>query len=240
MCQFFSFVGDGFGNYKYLDWEYRKDHLNENCDSHTFILTHFKIPPKNQDRFSKYEYNPLTKQFTIDEPVEGHDHEAAENWANNLNFKTIIPQLIIKPIINPFSLDIAKISNEDIILLKQWDSVWASIQASVWDSVWASVWASIQASVWASVWDSVRVSVWDSVRVSVGDSVWDSVRVSVGDSVRAYISSFFNINYKYDFSSVNELWNKGIVPSFNGKTWRLHSGKDATIIYKWNKNESNT
>ena len=204
MCQFFSFVGDGFGNYKYLDWEFRKKHLNENCDSHTFILTHFKIPPKNQDRFSKYEYNPLTKQFTIDEPVEGHDHEAAENWANNLNFKTIIPQLIIKPIINPFSLDIAKISNEDIILLKQWDSVWASIQASVWASV------------------------------------WDSVRVSVGDSVRAYISSFFNINYKYDFSSVNELWNKGIVPSFNGKTWRLHSGKDATIIYKWNKNESNT
>jgi len=25
----------------------------------------------------------------------------------------------------------------------------------------------------------------------------------------------------------------GLVPSFDGKVWRLHSGKDAKIIYEW-------
>ena len=48
MCNFFSFVGDGFGNYKYFDWEYRKDHIDGNCDSHTAILTENKVPPDIQ------------------------------------------------------------------------------------------------------------------------------------------------------------------------------------------------
>jgi len=242
MCNFFSFCGDGFGNYKYLDWDFRKDNLDENCDSHTFILTHFKIPPKMQDKYSKYEYNPLTKKFIVDEPIEehNHNHESAEVWANNFNFKNIVPQLIIKPIVNPFSLNIVDITENDILLLKKWDSVRAaSVRESVWDSVWDSVRAaSVRESVWDSVRDSVRAasvreSVWDSVRDSVRESVWDSV----WDSVWAYISTFFNINYRYDFFSVNELWNRGIVPSFDGKVWRLHSGKDASIIYEWNKEE---
>jgi len=271
MCNFFSFCGDGFGNYKYLDWDFRKDNLDENCDSHTFILTHFKIPPKMQDKYSKYEYNPLTKKFIVDEPIEehNHNHESAEVWANNFNFKNIVPQLIIKPIVNPFSLNIVDITENDILLLKKWDSVKESVRDSVWDSVWdsvkdsvrdsvkdsvrdsvkESVRDSVRDSVWDSVWDSVkesvRDSVWesvrDSVKDSVRDSVWDSVRASVRDSVRAsvwaYISTFFNINYRYDFFSVNELWNRGIVPSFDGKVWRLHSGKDASIIYEWNKEE---
>ena len=74
-------------------------------------------------------------------------------------------------------------------------------------------WSSVWASVWASVWDSV----WDSV--------WASVR--------AYISSFFDIEYQFDFTPAVQLWEMGIVPSFDGKTWRLHTGKDAHVIYEW-------
>ena len=77
------------------------------------------------------------------------------------------------------------------------------------------------ASVWASVWDSV----WDSV----GDSVWASVRASVW----AYISSFIAVEYEHDFSACVKLWEAGLVPSFDGSTWRLHSGKDAKIVYEW-------
>jgi len=71
-----------------------------------------------------------------------------------------------------------------------------------------------------------------SVRDSVRDSVWYSVRASVGDSVRAYASTFIDIQYQYDFSALRQLWNIGIVPSFDGKTWRLHSGKKADIIFE--------
>ena len=63
---------------------------------------------------------------------------------------------------------------------------------------------------------------------SVGDSVWDSV----GASVWAYASGYFNIKYNHDFSANNKLWDSGLVPSFDGTTWRLHSGKDAKIVYE--------
>ena len=77
---------------------------------------------------------------------------------------------------------------------------------------------------WLREWDSV----WDAVRASVGASVWDSVGASVG----AYIGSFFDIDYKFDFSSAVKLWEAGLVPSFDGKTWRLHTGKDAHVVYE--------
>ena len=96
------------------------------------------------------------------------------------------------------------------------------------------LWASVEDSVWDSVEDSVRVSVWASVRVSVGDSVWVSVW--------AYIGSFFTgikkwkyISHKegeYPFQSAVDLWRCGLVPSFDGKLWRLHSGKNARIVWE--------
>jgi hypothetical protein len=67
-------------------------------------------------------------------------------------------------------------------------------------------------------------------------SVWASVRASVG----AYISTFFAIEYEYDLSPAIRLWERGIVASFDGKTWRLHSGKDAQVIYQINKEELET
>jgi hypothetical protein len=74
---------------------------------------------------------------------------------------------------------------------------------------------------------------WSSVKDSVRDSVWASVRDSVSASLWAYFSSFFAIDYEYDFSSAVKLWEAGLVPSFDGRTWRLHSGKNAKIIYEW-------
>ena len=71
-------------------------------------------------------------------------------------------------------------------------------------------------------------------------SVWDSVRASVEASVEAYISTFFAIEYEYDLSPAIRLWERGIVASFDGKTWRLHSGKDAQVIYQINKEELET
>ena len=97
--------------------------------------------------------------------------------------------------VNPLKIDKPFDKEKALKLLKEWDSVWASIWDSVWysvnASVWNSVWASVEASVRHSVWDSVGDSVQDSVWDSVGDSVGDSVRYSVRDFIYAYISSFF-------------------------------------------------
>ena len=141
--------------------------------------------------------------------------------------------------VNPLELDVLFDKEKALSLLKEWDSVWVSVR----DSVRASMMASMGDSVRASVWVSVRASVW----VSVWVSVWDSVGVSVRDFIWAYISSFFpNINkWKYiehkeginPFQSGIDLWHMGLVPSFDGKVWRLHKGKNAEVVFEITRKE---
>jgi hypothetical protein len=145
-------------------------------------------------------------------------------------------------------------TDADIALLKQWASVRASVGNSVgnsaFDSVYNSAWDSVPTSVldnvWASVRGSVLYSVFDSVLASVRTSVLDNVlaivRNSVLDSAWVYIGSLFpgiknwkNINHVpgvYPFQPAVDLWHSGLVPSYDGKTWRLHSGEKAEIVWK--------
>jgi len=251
MCNFFSLCTDGKGKRLYFNAEQRKKLKDEQSDyepdSHTSIADFYGYKGKREDVLNKYEYNPLTKKFTVDQLNTNDDIEAVVRWCQKLDFKTIVPELIIKPIINPFTdRKAVRATKADLKLLKEWysvrdsveDSVWNSVEDSVGNSVWNLVRDSVEDSVWNSVEDSVgnsvRDSVWHSVEETVGDSVGYSVgvaaRYSVWYLVKAYILSFFDIKYDYDFSSVMKLWEKGLVPSYNGKTWRLH-GKDGNIIW---------
>ena len=209
MCNFFSLVSDGNGKIMYFDWELRQrclsgdlKKLSYNPDSHTSIADYFGYKGKDEDKLNKYEYNPMTKKFVVDQINTTDDRKEVKELCKKLIFKTIIPQLIIKPIINPFNLKPQEVTQQDIDNLHKWASVWASVGDSVWDSVG----------------DSVRDSVWASVRDSVWASVW------------AYTSSFIDIEYKYDFTPCIELWERGFVPSFYGKTWILHNANG--IVYK--------
>ena len=125
--------------------------------------------------------------------------------------------------INPFLIIPPQISSEHIELLKVWASVWDS----TWDSKWDSKWAFVR----DSVRDSVRDFVGAFVRDSVGDSVWDSVGDSMWASVRAYAGSLFLIP-EYPYQSVVDLWQQGLVTSFDGKKWRLYGGKKAEILWE--------
>jgi len=245
MCKFFSCVSDGKGMIYYFDWEMRKKiidgKLNDNyeCDSHSSICNHFKL---NCDKVNKYEYNPLLKEFKIDQINNKDDSKMVEKKLRKLDFKNIVPQLKIKEIIHPFKLKKQKPKRGAILALKQWSSVGASVVDSVGASVGASVGDSVRLSVDASVWDSV----WSSVVDSVGASVWPSAAASVG----AYTSSFVDLErnqWKYTeniktkdknpFSPCIKLWEHGLVPSFDGKIWRLHSGKDADVVFEISKED---
>jgi hypothetical protein len=225
MCKFFSFVSDPGkpipDRFMYFDWPTRKKilakKLNYEADSHTSIADFYGYKGEAEDLLNKYEYNPLLETFTVDQINHKIDDQTqAKKWVRELNFKKIVAPLIIKPIINPFDMVPSKITPELLDLLKQW--------ASVWDSVWNSVGNSVGNSVWNSVGNSVGNSVWNSVGNSVGNSVWNSVW--------AYHSSFFEIKYKYDFSPAIKLWEMGLVPSYDGKVWRLHGGKGAAILWE--------
>lgn len=239
MCNFFSFCSDGNGKYYYFNWKQRQKLLKNNpknysVDSHTSIADFYGFEGIKEDKLNKYEYNPLTGDFNKDKISTTDDSRDAEKWVKKLNFKTIIKPLIVKKIINPLMdlPEISKVTKKEIFLLKKWASLRDSLRDSLWDYLWASVRDSVKASVRdsvrASVRSSLRDSLWDTVKASVRDSVWPSLR----DSIGAYFSTFFNIKYKFDFSPLNKLWNKGIIPSFDGRVWRLHIGKQARIIFE--------
>jgi len=236
MCKFFSFVTDGSTNRYYFNDELRnllKD-SDLNFDSHSSICKHFLL---KEDNSNKYEFNPITGEFTVDQINNKKDDSAiSEKWVRGLDFKTVVKELVVKPIVQPFKINPPEINDIHIELLRRWASVWASVRASVWASVRASFGDPVGDSVGDSVWASVVDSVWDSVRASVGDSVRasvvDSVWASVVDSVWAYTSSYLLLNkWEYTdakngenpFQSCIDLWERGIVPSFDGKKWRLHT-----------------
>jgi hypothetical protein len=39
----------------------------------------------------------------------------------------------------------------------------------------------------------------------------------------------------YPFQPAVDLWKRGFIPSYDGKVWRLHQGKEAKIVYEWSK-----
>ena len=230
MCQFFSFLTTDKGDYLYLNAEQRKG--LDKPDSHSEIAKAYH-KKRNSKKINAYEYNPLTQELVLDSKMFDENIDKVKDWCLNLDFKTIVPELIIKPIINPFKIDCKEVTQQDVDNLKKW--------VSVCDSVWGSVRASVRDSVRDSVYDSVGDSVCDSIYASVRASVWDSVRDSVWDSVAAYISSFFDLDGKWQgfenvkgnpFQCCIDLWEKGLVPSFDGKIWRLHSKNGVVYEYK--------
>ena len=196
MCQFFSCVSDGKGNVMYFDAEMRKKVIAgeteyQDTDSHTSIAHWYGFRGRDEDTLNKYEYNPLTKRFTADQLNTADDSEEVERFCKTLDFLTVVPELIIKPIIHPLrDIEAGTVGEREVELLKAW--------ASVGNSVWASVWA--------------------------------------------YISNFFTLKkWRYinhtggenPFQPCIDLWESGFVPSFDGRTWRLHAGQDAEIVYEW-------
>jgi hypothetical protein len=161
----------------------------------------------------KVEIDQYKRRYENIEIIRKCTHEEIKSKAMKIDAKLGYKLSEVLFPFNPLTKK-TKLTDEHIELLKQWDSVWDSVWDGVWDSVGVSVGVSVGASVWASVW------------------------VSVG----AYISSLFPDikKWKYidrapgvnPFQPCIDLWYAGIVPSYDGKTWRLHSGKKAEIIWE--------
>jgi hypothetical protein len=271
MCRAFSCIVDQAAK---VTWKL-------GVDSHETLLagTAYKDDTADPARmtFARVEITPDNDYLRPDEWTLKVDQTITPNWfaerhktaarAAHTKWLAKLDKILVrKEMVHPFKIDPpAEITKKHIAMLRKWDSVWASVGASVrasvgdsvrdsvgdsvrdsvgdsvWDSVGASVWASVGASVWASVGASVWDSVGASVRASVGDSVRASVGASVRDSVRAYTGTFFNLSKwkyakhpagRYPFGPCVQLWLLGLVPSFDGKTWRLHGGPKATILFE--------
>ena len=146
MCSFFSFVTNN-RKYYYFDWEQRKEILKDKlqakkgqtideADSHSEICHYYNL---NCDKVNKYEYNPLTKHFKVDQINIKDKSEQTKKWVREINWSEIVKPLVIKNIKNPLRGKPKQINKEIIILFCDVISVRNSVRDSVWDSVWALV-----------------------------------------------------------------------------------------------------
>ena len=195
----------------------------------------------NNTKFSDYKWRWEKQTFLRELSLE-EAKELVKKESNKMDwdyYNMMFPK-------NPLEVK-SKITNKHKLLLQQWGSVWNLAWDSVGDSVWSLAWNSVRGLVWQSIQVSVRALVGESVRNLIQVSVEDSVGDSVMASIAAYISSAFpNIKkWKYieheegvnPFQSCVNLWNDNIIPSFDGTTWRLHSGPKAEIIFEITKEE---
>jgi hypothetical protein len=237
MCKPFSCIVDQAGK---VTWKL-------GVDSHSDLAALGGYKDTVLGEFAKTEITPKNNDYlNPDEWVFRFDDSPVPTWcgakekelclaAHKSWLKKLEKFINRHPITHPFKLTPpATIQPKHIRLLKKWVSVWDSVLVSVRDSVRDSVGVSVRDSVWASVWASVRDSVGVSVRFSVWASVW------------AYTGSFFNIPVwkyvkhpkgKYPYQPLVTLWNQGLVPSFDGTTWRLHGGKKAAVLFSITKEE---
>jgi hypothetical protein len=73
----------------------------------------------------------------------------------------------------------------------------------------------------------------DSVRASVRASVWASFWAYIGGLFPSIKSWEYVPNNPDPWRPLLNLWYSGYLPSFDGKTWRLHTGKKADVFLEW-------
>ena len=219
MCNAFSCIVQQNGN---VLWKFAVDSHDELltlygalyglsdtiADQQTLSFARVEVVPANANYLTPDRWilkvDQAIKPYWWGPAYEIYAMDAHRQWL------TILDKILVrKPTVNPLTdIKAGPVTKESLKLLKEW----ASVRASVWDSVW--------------------------------DSVWASVVDSVGDSVRAQIGSLFALKRNewkytdkiktkgYPFQPCVDLWNAGFVPSFDGKTWRLHSGAKAEVVYE--------
>jgi len=86
MCNFFSFCSNGRGRFLFFDVkdiQKIEDKSNKDkyyYDSHASICDYFKV---DEDKHNKYEFNPETNKFKIDQINTKDDSKDAKEWVLN-------------------------------------------------------------------------------------------------------------------------------------------------------------
>lgn len=121
-----------------------------------------------------------------------------------------------------------------ITLLREWAKVRARVRTRVLNSV--------KDTIGHNVWGTVSEFLWDFIGSDIWNRTQESARDSVEDHIEAYVGSLFsNIREwkyieheigRYPYQSAVDLWKWGLIASFDGETWRLHSGPKADIVFE--------
>jgi hypothetical protein len=96
----------------------------------------------------------------------------------------------------------------------------------VFDLIWSD---NIGKSMKNNIYDRIRYAKSNYLEAN---QIWNECHDTILDFVMFYADSMLDYKYPFELDYIINLWNAGLVPSFDGTTWRLHSGSDADIVYE--------
>lgn len=242
MCNFLSLVSNGkvgtdAGKLMYFNWNMRKKCIDEKIDydpdSHTSIADYFGYRGVQEDILNKYEFNPLTRIFRRDQINTTNDSSAVHCKCLELDFKDIVPSLVVKKIINPFQIETQNVTTRQKELLNNWinskyntrETIRTLVLVSVIKYTRKNMWDDMLECLWDDMWDSMR----DNMRANMRECVWDSMRANMLASMWAYIGSFIKES-PYRFQPCVDLWEQGLVPVFANGIWFLYRNRKGKVI----------
>lgn len=221
------------------------------------------IPKPTSTEEQKYPYlfpaSNWALTFTGDEPswwtsdLEEKVQTAFKEWkkvAYNfdlqgfLDYFSTLPSTAQKP------------TAEDIALLKEWaiyknssdsDTKYAK-NGTVWagDSIWNDAAQYLNdkfGEVYGQCPGPTAVKGITALGITLDKATEDKVGSSVGE--KEFLGIWFTNTTEWDatgtstypYEAIAKLWKKGFIPSFDGTTWRLSSGKDGEIVYSITEKE---
>ncbi len=215
MCEFFSFNSNGKGKYFYFKpkdiKEIRKQGNKDNLDfnQHSCIVKYYCNKIDEEDRQNKYEYNPYSKEFKVDQiNAKKDDKIEAKKWVKKL-FKFKTREEFLEFCRNYFyKVDYKKLDKalgniptkqDTIKIIKRIEKVdWFKPQKkliktrlqlkvnSILKAFNLDFKAELEIKTLKSQsdWASARDSAWASARASARDSAWASARDSAWASAR--------------------------------------------------------
>ena len=114
---------------------------------------------------------------------------------------------------------ITTISEEDIILLKEWSEIW-DLKKFLPKEDYKNIFLGRDFHIF---WNCSSTSIGGIIGLIYGNLFM----LHHGKSLQNVV-----FGYAFRVSCIIKLWKRGIIPSFDGKIWKLHSGEKAIIIWK--------
>jgi hypothetical protein len=192
-------------------------------------------------------------------PAWWEDQHKKAVWQEFQKWKKELDKILIKKTITqPLKMPPKEITKDHIRLLKEWSSISGFTKKAPTYIIWLHLRNRTTPSILGSVHNALILQHWSTLLnalAATGSKVCGSskrdntIMRSIWDAAWAYTGTFFvlpnnvwRINKKdikeYPFQPCVDLWEQGLVPSFDGKTWRLHGGEDAKVLYEWTPEES--
>ena len=234
MNDFFTFWTEGDGELIYFNHEMRQV-LNSRDDIGPIdaLMEYYK---KNAYKLNQYLYNPITKKLTMKQMCSGKDDKKiVKSKLKDLDFSKIVPELIIRDIVNPLSIHRSAegVTPEETKMLDDWIINYSDrnpiFYRSLAQDAWQFIWDNIHKPVCCPTLEAVRISLAKFFFASCKDNVENSIY----NAYVIYGFSFFNnTSQSSQQVALEQLFKNGLVPSFDGNVWRLHTGPQAKIVYE--------